>query len=122
MAESDLLALTKVIYGEARGEPYEGKVAVAHVVLNRARSNGTSIQAEASRAFQFEGYAAAGGMPETGARADCERIASDVIAGRTSDPTHGSRHFCTVDYYPDWAAGKQPCAVIGRHKFFNNVQ
>ena len=122
MDKSDVEALTKVIYGEARGEPYEGKVAVAHVVLNRARKNGTSIQTEASRPHQFEGYAAAGRMSETAARDECERIAQDVIAGRVSDPTQGARHFCTKNCNPNWASGKTPCATIGNHKFFNDVQ
>lgn len=36
---SDVYLLAKVIYGEARGEPYRGKVAVAAVVLNRVASS-----------------------------------------------------------------------------------
>ena len=34
----DLYLLAKVVYGEARGEPYLGQVAVAAVVLNRVKS------------------------------------------------------------------------------------
>ncbi len=34
-AENEILALEKIVMGEARGEPFEGKVAVAAVVLNR---------------------------------------------------------------------------------------
>ena len=37
---SDLTLLARVVYGEARGEPYTGQVAVAAVVLNRVRSSG----------------------------------------------------------------------------------
>jgi N-acetylmuramoyl-L-alanine amidase len=36
---SDVYLLAKVVYGEARGEPYTGKVAVAAVVLNRVASS-----------------------------------------------------------------------------------
>jgi N-acetylmuramoyl-L-alanine amidase len=36
---SDVYLLAKVVYGEARGEPYRGKVAVAAVVLNRVASS-----------------------------------------------------------------------------------
>lgn len=36
--ERQLECLAKNIYHEARGEPYEGKVAVAQVTVNRARS------------------------------------------------------------------------------------
>lgn len=37
-SSSDLYLLARVVYGEARGEPYKGQVAVAAVVLNRVRS------------------------------------------------------------------------------------
>ena len=36
---SDLALLARVVYGEARGEPYTGQVAVAAVVLNRVESS-----------------------------------------------------------------------------------
>lgn len=34
---NDLNLLARLVYGEARGEPYSGQVAVAAVVLNRVR-------------------------------------------------------------------------------------
>ena len=36
--ESDSYLLARLVHGEARGEPYVGKVAVAAVVLNRVKS------------------------------------------------------------------------------------
>ena len=36
---SDLNLLSRLIYGEARGEPYTGQVAVGAVVLNRVKSS-----------------------------------------------------------------------------------
>jgi len=38
VSEEDMLLLQKVVMAEAEGEPYQGKVAVANVVLNRLRS------------------------------------------------------------------------------------
>lgn len=38
ITQSDIELMAKLIYAESRGEPYEGKVAVASVVLNRALS------------------------------------------------------------------------------------
>jgi N-acetylmuramoyl-L-alanine amidase len=35
MSSDDVYLLASVVYGEARGEPYEGQVAVAAVILNR---------------------------------------------------------------------------------------
>ncbi len=37
--EDDLYWLSRIIHAEAQGEPYEGKVAVGNVVLNRVKSN-----------------------------------------------------------------------------------
>lgn len=36
---TDLNLLSRIIYGEARGEPYSGQVAVGAVVLNRVKSS-----------------------------------------------------------------------------------
>ncbi|KGR84953.1 spore cortex-lytic enzyme [Lysinibacillus odysseyi] len=38
-SEQDLQLMANAVYGEARGEPYEGQVAVAAVILNRLESN-----------------------------------------------------------------------------------
>ena len=34
----DLYLMARAVYGEARGEPYQGKVAVAAVILNRVKN------------------------------------------------------------------------------------
>jgi len=34
-AQADLIVLAQMVLGEARGEPYEGQLAVAHVAMNR---------------------------------------------------------------------------------------
>ncbi|MDE6293018.1 MAG: spore cortex-lytic enzyme, partial [Clostridiales bacterium] len=39
ISESDLNLLARCVYGESRGEPYTGQVAVAAVVLNRVKSS-----------------------------------------------------------------------------------
>jgi N-acetylmuramoyl-L-alanine amidase len=38
LTENDLTIMANAVYGEARGEPYEGQVAVAAVILNRVKS------------------------------------------------------------------------------------
>ncbi len=50
---SDLDALTRVIYGEARRESDEGKIAVAWTVINRTKKSGKSIKDEATKKSQF---------------------------------------------------------------------
>lgn len=38
LTDNDLTIMANAVYGEARGEPYEGQVAVAAVILNRVKS------------------------------------------------------------------------------------
>ncbi|HLS07385.1 MAG TPA: cell wall hydrolase, partial [Bacillota bacterium] len=37
-SQNDIQLMSNAVYGEARGEPYEGQVAVAAVILNRVKS------------------------------------------------------------------------------------
>ncbi|OAB41523.1 spore cortex-lytic enzyme [Paenibacillus glacialis] len=39
LSENDLKIMANAVYGEARGEPFEGQVAVAAVILNRVKSS-----------------------------------------------------------------------------------
>lgn len=38
LSENDLRIMANAVYGESRGEPFEGQVAVAAVILNRVKS------------------------------------------------------------------------------------
>ncbi|AJS60053.1 cell wall hydrolase [Paenibacillus sp. IHBB 10380] len=55
VSDEELLMLRKIVMAEAEGEPYEGKVAVANVVLNRLRSANfpNTIQKVIYQKFQF---------------------------------------------------------------------
>lgn len=54
-SEKDIMLLARVVYGEARGESFLGKVAVANVALNRFESGhyGRSLKAIIKRPNQF---------------------------------------------------------------------
>lgn len=52
----DVLNVAKTIYGEARGESYEGKIAVAQVIKNRMMRDGVSATEIVSKPHQFDGY------------------------------------------------------------------
>lgn len=56
--EADITMLAQVIYGEARGEDADGKIAVANVVMNRvlSRKFGNSLAAVITAPSQFTGY------------------------------------------------------------------
>lgn len=119
----------ETIYGEARGEPYEGKVAVAWVLLNRARRPrwwGQDLYSVCLKGHQFSCWnqddpnraaikAASPGDPIMGA---CMRALLNVLDGCEPDPTGGSDHYCVISLTPSWAATHKPEAIIGRHKFY----
>jgi conjugal transfer mating pair stabilization protein TraG len=123
--------LIRTIVFEASGETEEGKVAVAHVILNRKRSGrwGDNIKDVVTRPWQFEPWMTKRGQIEKLSQEDpryrdAALIADAVLAGEMPDPTAGATHFLNPvivkqrrgGSLPAWARGKgQP---IGRHTFY----
>ena len=114
---SDLDALTRVVYGEARNQSDEGQRAVAWVVINRTKKSNKSIKEEATKKYQFCCYS--GDMKEENARQKAKSIAKDAIDGRSQDPTGGATHFCSTSLEDPW--GVSPCITIGNHKFYKGI-
>jgi N-acetylmuramoyl-L-alanine amidase len=122
----DILVAARTIFGEARGESYEGMKAVAHVILNRAAKEG-SIAGVCLRPKQFSCWNL--GDPT---RERMVQVTVDDPKLRTAlkafldavdelDFTNGSRHYCRHDVSPSWANGHTPVLVVGAHRFFNTV-
>ena len=116
---SDLEALQRVVYCEARGEPDAGKLAVAYVVINRSSISGRSIAYEATKPSQFCVWG--GAMTETGAALKCKNFAQIAMNRSSPDPSNGATFFFSGSKYPYWAQGRTPCARIGGHLFFKNI-
>ncbi|GHV25846.1 spore cortex-lytic enzyme [Clostridia bacterium] len=113
-SETELLA--KIIHGEARGEPYLGKVAVAAVVLNRVRSASfpNTVAGVIYQAGAFD--AVADGQFYLTPDADSYRAARDALNGW--DPTYG----CIYYYNPvtatsSWIWTRDVRLQIGKHWF-----
>lgn len=143
LSDEQMLCLT--LYGEARGEPYEGKVAVAYVIKNRLKTGrwGNSIKKVVLSPFQFSCYNCDDpnrAVLEEIARnwdsyiqknrklQECCKVAKEVLSGAVSDPTGGALYYHgDPKYYarmwqkcggvPCWAVGK-PYVVIGNHWFY----
>ena len=115
--------VTRVVYAEARKEPYIGKIAVAWVIKNRfnhpRKMYGRTITEITQRKHQFAYL--------TRDAEDIEnwnesiRAAEDVFYRGAPDPTYGSKHFLSGDCYPSWVRGKSPSVVIYHHRFYNNI-
>lgn len=113
---SDLYLLARCVYGEARGEPYKGQVAVAAVILNRVKSSQfpNSISGVIYQSGAFD--AVSDGQINLTPDETAIKAATDAMNGW--DPTNG----CLYYYNPDTATNKWMLSLpitlrIGRHVF-----
>lgn len=109
---SDVTLLAALIQAEAGNQPYEGKLAVGAVVMNRVRSGGypNSIIGVITAPGQFppatNGTVAA--IASRGPSASCMQAAQAAVDGQTN--VGGALHFGRV--------GKAAGVVIGSHVFY----
>lgn len=114
--ESEIYTLARLVHGEARGEPYVGKVAVAAVVLNRVKSASfpNTISGVIYQAGAFD--CVADGQINLTPDSDSIRAARDAMNGW--DPTGG----CIYYYNPvtatsAWIWSREVRLSIGNHAF-----
>ncbi|MCI5956037.1 MAG: spore cortex-lytic enzyme [Clostridiales bacterium] len=114
--ESEAYLLGRLVHGEARGEPYVGKVAVAAVVLNRVKSPSfpNTISGVVYQSGAFD--AVLDGQINLTPDADSLRAARDALNGW--DPTGG----CLYYYNPvtatnGWIWSRTVQLSIGKHNF-----
>jgi N-acetylmuramoyl-L-alanine amidase len=141
LTDDEALGLT--LYGEARGERVEGKIAIACVVRNRinAKRYGKDAKAVCLAPWQFSCWKPGGGPEnyETVIDAvrnrkrgtegpilrECMWIAEGVLDNRVRDTVRGSTHYMTRALWeskpPKWAIGRTPVIGIGSHVFFADV-
>ena len=114
--ESETYLLGRLVHGEARGEPYVGKVAVAAVVLNRVKSPSfpNTISGVIYQSGAFD--AVSDGQINLTPDEDSLRAARDALNGW--DPTGG----CLYYYNPatatnGWIWSRTVQLSIGKHNF-----
>ncbi|MBE5800996.1 MAG: spore cortex-lytic enzyme [Clostridiales bacterium] len=114
--ESETYLLARLVHGEARGEPYVGKVAVAAVVLNRVKSPlfPNTISGVIYQAGAFD--AVKDGQINLTPDNDSIRAAKDALNGW--DPSGG----CLYYYNPvtstnKWIWTRTVQLSIGKHNF-----
>ncbi|WP_456384650.1 cell wall hydrolase [Desulfolithobacter sp.] len=113
-----VLWLTLNIYHEARSEPQIGKLAVAHVTLNRAREKNQSVEEVVTAPYQFSWtFTKNSYLPrEPEALKECFRTALKAMI--SSDFTDGATFYHRKDIHPDWADSLTYVAQWGDHKFY----
>lgn len=116
LSANDLKMMANAVYGEARGEPYVGQVAIAAVILNRVDSpsfpNTPSGVIFEPRAFT----AVADGQIWLTPNESAKKAVQDALNG--VDPTGG----CTYYFNPEtatsaWIWGRPQVKKIGKHIF-----
>lgn len=112
--------IATAIWHEARGEAVEGQMAVAHVVMNRVRSDkypDTACEV-VYQPYQFSHIRSAKPDRQSKAWSYAVQDAAFAYAGYTDDPTGGATHYYAHDIVlPAWASVKQTTRVIGGHTF-----
>ena len=113
---SNVNLLARVVYGEARGEPYTGQVAVAAVVLNRVKSskfpNSISGVVYQSGAFDAVADGQINMTPDTTAK----KAAQDALNGW--DPSYGAIYYFNPSTATNkWIWSRPMTVTIGKHRF-----
>lgn len=115
-ARDDVMMLARVVGGEAESEPYQGKVAVAAVILNRVDSDQfpNSLAGVIYQPHAFESIT--NGIANRAPSADSVRAAQDAINGW--DPSYGCLFFWNpAKPVSKWIWSRPIVTQIGGHVF-----
>lgn len=115
-SSNDLNLLARLVYGEARGEPYEGQVAVASVVLNRVR-NSNFPNSIAGVIYQKGAFNVVDdGQINLTPNSTAKKAAQDALNGW--DPSYGSiYYFNPATATNKWIWSRPHVVTIGKHRF-----
>ena len=115
---SDLQLMARAINGEARGEPYEGQVAVGAVILNRVRSSSfpNTIAGVIYEPGAFTAVADGQINVPIAENSTVYKAARDALNGW--DPTGGAIYYFNPDTATNkWIWSRPLIKQIGKHRF-----
>lgn len=113
---SNVNLLSRLVYGEARGEPYSGQVAVAAVVLNRVKSSSfpNTVAGVIYQSGAFD--AVSDGQINMTPDATAKKAAQDALNGW--DPSYGAIYYFNPNTATNkWIWSRPLTVVIGKHRF-----
>ena len=121
VTERDLACLAEAVYFEARGTGASGETAVAHVVVNRAKSPKfpSSVCGVVGDGCQFS-YRCDGRadvLADARARARAFKVAETVLSG-APDITKGALFFHSARIAPGWFATRPRVGTFGGNVFY----
>jgi N-acetylmuramoyl-L-alanine amidase len=114
ISENDIRLMANAVYGEARGEPYVGQVAVAAVILNRTR-NPSFPNSPAGVIFEPLAFTAvADGQIWLSPNETAKKAVRDALRGW--DPTDGAIYYFNPDTATSaWIWSRPQIKRIGKH-------
>ncbi len=115
-SSSDLNLLSRLVYGEARGEPYTGQVAVAAVVLNRVRSSSfpNTVAGVIYQSGAFD--VVSDGQINLTPNETAKKAAQDALNGW--DPSYGAIYYFNPSTATNkWIWSRPMTITIGKHRF-----
>lgn len=113
---SNVNLLAKLIYGEARGEPYTGQVAVGAVVLNRVKSSSfpNTISGVIYQSGAFD--VVSDGQINLTPNDTAKKAAQDALNGW--DPSYGAIYYFNPSTATNkWIWSRPMTVTIGKHRF-----
>ena len=113
---NDLNLLSRLVYGESRGEPYTGQVAVAAVVLNRVKSSSfpNSVAGVIYQSGAFD--AVSDGQINLSPNSTAKKAAQDALNGW--DPSYGAIYYFNPSTATNkWIWSRPMTVTIGKHRF-----
>ncbi len=113
---SDINLLSHLIYGEARGEPYTGQVAVGAVIMNRVKSSSfpNTIAGVIYQRGAFD--AVSDGQINMSPDSTAQKAAQDAYNGW--DPSYGAiYYFNPATATNKWIWSRPLTVTIGKHIF-----
>ncbi len=118
--DADMQCLATAVYFESKGEPLDGQLAVAQVILNRVEAGrfGGSICAVVKAPKQFS-FVRSGSMPTPGSTAQWETakaIALIAVSGSWPEVVPDATHFHATRVSPGWKLKR--VATVGQHVFY----
>ena len=118
---TELACLAEAVYFEARGTGVTGESAVAHVVVNRARSpkfpgSVCGVVADGCQ-FSYRCDGRPDALADPKARARAYRVAEAVLSA-DADPTRGALFFHSAEARPGWFARRKRVGTIGGNVFY----
>ena len=118
MADDGRDCLAEAVYYEARSESFEGKLAVANVILERLRRDDfpNTICKVVHDGYYCDGKHER--MLNIKAKADAYTIADFALNGVELHDTLGATHYHAVYVHPKWADEFYFITKIGTHLFY----